>query len=109
MHLENSALTRRKESRKRNLQFHLPWTVSLNPSVRIITNDSSYVSLQDMYDRHCEEIGITREEPALLVAQKTKLIAREMGTVVGSFLHPACVLGAQKYTFPSQIHRSLLP
>ncbi|KAL5487751.1 TRA1 [Sanghuangporus weigelae] len=77
----NHALTRRKESRKRNLQFHLPWTVSLNPSVRIITNDSSYVSLQDIYDRHCEEIGITREEPALLVAQRTKQIAREMGSV----------------------------
>lgn len=75
----NHALTRRKESRKRNLQFHLPWAVSLSPSVRLITNDSSYVSLQDIYDRHCKDMGITREEPAILVSHKTKQIARELG------------------------------
>ncbi|KAH8118563.1 FAT-domain-containing protein [Phellopilus nigrolimitatus] len=76
----NHALTRRKESRKRNLQFHLPLAVSLNPQVRLFLNDPSYVSLQDIYDQHCEEIGVTREDPALMVAAKTKEIMSESNT-----------------------------
>ncbi|KAI5124824.1 hypothetical protein M0805_005454 [Coniferiporia weirii] len=74
----NHALTRRKESRKRNLQFHLPLTVLLNPAVRLVLNDPSYVSLQDVYDQHCEEIGVTREDPALKVARKHKDVIREI-------------------------------
>ncbi|THH03836.1 hypothetical protein EW145_g5969 [Phellinidium pouzarii] len=74
----NHALTRRKESRKRNLQFHLPLTVLLNPAVRLVLNDPSYVSLQDVYDQHCEEMGVTREDPALMVAQKHKAVIREI-------------------------------
>lgn len=56
--------------------------MSLSPSVRLVSNDPSYVSLQDIYDQHCEEIGITREDPVLLAGEKCKAVLRELGNTV---------------------------
>ena len=74
-----SALTRRKESRKRNLQFHLPLAVSITPQIRLLANDSSYVTLQDVYDQHCSDKGMTREDPVLQIAHKTRETAEQGG------------------------------
>lgn len=63
-------LTRRKESRKRNLCFHLPVAVPLNPTLRLLANDPSYVTLQHIYDEHCDSIQIAREDPQLAFAEK---------------------------------------
>jgi len=68
----NAVLSRRKESRKRNLTFHLPVAVPLTPSLRLLENDSSYVTLQDIYDQHCQSIGISREEPIVMSSLKVK-------------------------------------
>lgn len=64
------------------MQFHLPTAISLNPQVRLLSNDPSYVSLQDIYDQHCEEIGVTREDPALMIVQKHRAVMREVGSTV---------------------------
>lgn len=63
-------LNRRKESRKRNLCFHLPVAVPLNPTLRLLANDSSYVTMQHIYDEHCDKIQIAREDPQLAFAEK---------------------------------------
>jgi len=63
-------LARRKESRNRNLSFHLPVAVPLNPSLRLLANDSSYVTLQQIYDEHCEKMRISREDPQMAFAEK---------------------------------------
>ncbi|KAF8165306.1 hypothetical protein B0H34DRAFT_232712 [Crassisporium funariophilum] len=73
----NGALSRNKESRKRNLLFHLPAAVSCSPNVRLYQTDSSYIALGDIYDLHCEETGITREEPTLFVGEKVRKVLRE--------------------------------
>ncbi|RDB22695.1 Transcription-associated protein 1 [Hypsizygus marmoreus] len=73
----NGALSRKKESRKRNLSFHLPAAVSCSPSVRLFQTDSSYVPLGDIYDRHCQATGISREEPVLYAGEKVKKVLRE--------------------------------
>jgi transformation/transcription domain-associated protein len=62
----NSVLMRRKESRRRNLQFHLPAALTLAPQLRITRNDSSYVSLQDIYDQHVRRNGRSRESASLV-------------------------------------------
>ena len=72
------ALTRRKESRKRNLHFHIPAAVPVSSGLRLVSSDSSYVSLQDIYDQHCEEVGIAREDPIIIAGDKTKAVLREM-------------------------------
>jgi hypothetical protein len=69
-----SALVRKKESRKRNLNFHIPAAISFSPNLRLLQNDSSYVTLGDIYDRHCEENGITREDPILVSGEKVKSV-----------------------------------
>ncbi|KDR83700.1 hypothetical protein GALMADRAFT_236040 [Galerina marginata CBS 339.88] len=73
----NGALARNKESRKRNLTFHLPAAVSCSPSVRLYQTDSSYTSFGDIYDLHCEERGFSREEPILFVGEKVKKVLRD--------------------------------
>lgn len=61
----NSVLQRRKESRKRHLGIHLPSVIPLAPTVRLMVHDSSYSSMQDVFDEHCKTIGITRDKPIL--------------------------------------------
>ncbi|KAG5637374.1 hypothetical protein H0H81_004799 [Sphagnurus paluster] len=73
----NSTLSRKKESRKRNLSFHLPPAVSFSPSVRLVQMDASYVPFGDIYDRHCQASGITREEPILFAGEKVKKVLKE--------------------------------
>ncbi|KAF8339104.1 FAT-domain-containing protein [Cantharellus anzutake] len=68
----NSVLARRKESRKRILTFHIPIAVPMTPSLRLLENDSSYVTLQDIYDQHCQTVGISREEPIITSSLKIK-------------------------------------
>ncbi|KAJ6599027.1 hypothetical protein DFH09DRAFT_1388713 [Mycena vulgaris] len=80
----NGALTRKKESRKRNLSFHIPAVVSFSPSLRLFQTDSSYVSLGDIYDLHCEENGFAKEDPFLFAGEKIKKVLREYFQQTGS-------------------------
>ncbi|KAF8897572.1 hypothetical protein BD779DRAFT_388223 [Infundibulicybe gibba] len=73
----NISLGNKKESRKRNLSFHLPAAISCSPTVRLFQTDSSYIPLGDIYDRHCEESGISREDPILFAGEKVKKVLRE--------------------------------
>ena len=62
---DNSVLRKRKEARRRNLQFHLPTVVALAPQLRLVQSDSSYVSLQDVYDDFCATRGRSREDSTI--------------------------------------------
>jgi phosphatidylinositol kinase/protein kinase (PI-3 family) len=72
-----SALARKKESRKRNLLFHVPAAISCSPNVRLFQTDSSYISMNDIYERFCAETGIAREEPILYAGEKAKKVMAE--------------------------------
>lgn len=67
---ETSVLTRRKESRKRNLSFHLPAAVPLAPHIRIVQDDSSYISLQGIYEDYCARTGQHKDDPLRLATEK---------------------------------------
>lgn len=45
--------------------------------MRIIQNDSSYVTLADIYERYCEDAGIVREDPIFMMGEKTKALCRD--------------------------------
>lgn len=70
-------LARKKESRKRNLHFHLPVAVPCSSNLRLLQNDSSYISLGDIYDQHCEDTGIEREDPGLLMTENYRAALME--------------------------------
>ena len=41
-------------------------------NLRLLQTDSSYITLGDIYDKYCEDTGIEREDPSLLMAENHK-------------------------------------
>jgi len=66
----NGVLGRRKESRRRNLNFHLPLMVPLAPHLRLVEDDASYISLQGIFEDHCRQIGINKDDPIVFALKK---------------------------------------
>ncbi|KAF6808402.1 histone acetylase complex subunit [Colletotrichum sojae] len=70
----NQTLGRRKESRKRDLQFTLPLMVPLAPHIRIVQEDTSYITLQSVYEDHCRRHGMSKDDPVLFTMEKLRSV-----------------------------------
>jgi transformation/transcription domain-associated protein len=70
----NSVLAKRKESRRRNLQFHLPTAVAFAHQLRLVQSDSTYVSLQDILDEHCRSMNMSREDSTIKFYERIKAL-----------------------------------
>ncbi|KAG1474893.1 hypothetical protein G6F56_000065 [Rhizopus delemar] len=70
--LLNYIIEGRKETRARNLSFYLPIIVPLAPNVRMVQDDSSYVSLYDVYEDHCDGIDMHKDNPLVYFIDKFK-------------------------------------
>ncbi|CAG8494971.1 1279_t:CDS:10 [Ambispora gerdemannii] len=68
----NSVLERRIETRKRNLYFHLPIIVPLAPQIRLVQDDPSYSSLQDIFEDHCDTTGMSKDDPVIYYTNKMR-------------------------------------
>ena len=68
----NGVLAKRKESRRRNLSFFLPLMVPLAPSIRLVQDDASYISLQGVFEDHCRRHGANKDEPVLFTMDKLR-------------------------------------
>jgi len=68
----NQTLSSKKESRRRDLQFTLPLMVPLAPHIRIVQEDSSYITLQGIYEDHCRRNGMSKDEPVLFTMEKLR-------------------------------------
>ena len=77
----NGTLSKRKESRRRNLNFHLPLMIPLAPSLRLVQDDSSYISLQGIYEDHCRRNGMNKDEPVLFTMEKLRALSEARGNV----------------------------
>lgn len=71
----NQTLTRKKESRRRDLQFTLPLMVPLAPHIRIVQEDTSYITLQGVYEDHCRRTNMSKDEPVLYTMEKMRGIS----------------------------------
>lgn len=71
----NSTLAKKKESRRRNLQFHLPIMIPLSPHFRMVQDDSSYVSLHAIYEDYCRRNSINKDEPILFAMDKLRALS----------------------------------
>jgi transformation/transcription domain-associated protein len=71
----NSSLSKRKESRRRNLNFHLPLMIPLAPHIRMVQDDPSYITLQGVYEDHCRKSGVSKDEPLLFTMEKLRALA----------------------------------
>ena len=68
-------LSKRKEARRRNLNFYLPLMVPLAPSIRLVQEDSQYISLQGVYEDHCRRHGLNKDDPVLFTMEKLRTMA----------------------------------
>lgn len=71
----NGSLSKRKESRRRNLNFHLPLMVPLAPHIRMVQDDATYISLQGIFEDHCRKSGMSKDEPVLYNMDKMRSLA----------------------------------
>lgn len=104
----NTVLARKKEAQKRNLSFHIPAAISFSPTLRLLQNDSSYITLGDIYDQYCEERGFTREEPIFVCGEKVKTVVSEYRQVHGSIPNKSHIYGLKKDIF-DEIASKLIP
>ncbi|KAL6722004.1 transcription-associated protein 1 [Lecanora helva] len=66
----NGTLAKRKESRRRNLNFFLPLVTPLAPSLRLVQDDASSISLQGVYEDYCRRNGQNKDDPILFTMGK---------------------------------------
>jgi transformation/transcription domain-associated protein len=77
----NQTLGSKKESRRRDLQFTLPLMVPLAPHIRIVQEDTTYITLQGVYEDHCRRHGIPKDEPVLYTMEKLRGLVDAKGPV----------------------------
>jgi transformation/transcription domain-associated protein len=70
----NGSLSKRKESRRRNLNFHLPLMIPLAPHIRMVQDDPTYISLQGVFEDHCRRNGMSKDEPVLFTMEKMRAL-----------------------------------
>ncbi|KEZ39649.1 Histone acetylase complex subunit [Scedosporium apiospermum] len=70
----NQTLGKKKESRRRDLQFTLPIMVPLAPHIRIVKEDASWVTLQGVYEDHCRRNKMSKDEPIMFAMEKLRAI-----------------------------------
>ena len=68
----NGTLSKRKESRRRNLNFNLPQMIPLAPSLRLVQDDASYISLQGVYEDYCRRYKQDKDAPILFTMDKLR-------------------------------------
>ncbi|KAK4155966.1 hypothetical protein C8A00DRAFT_13045 [Chaetomidium leptoderma] len=77
----NQTLGSKKESRRRDLQFTLPLMVPLAPHIRIVQEDTTYITLQGVYEDHCRRNEIPKDEPVLYTMDKLRGLVDVKGPV----------------------------
>ncbi|KUJ06740.1 uncharacterized protein LY89DRAFT_790380 [Mollisia scopiformis] len=88
----NGSLSKRKESRRRNLNFHLPLMIPLAPHIRMVQDDATYISLQGVFEDHCRKSGMSKDDPVLFTMDK-------MRALVEAKKHPDQAAPAKLETF----------
>ena len=63
---------------RRNLTFHVPMSIALNTTMRLWMTDSSYTTLQDVYDQYCVDKGMSREEAIFFIGERVRKTLRDI-------------------------------
>ena len=73
----NSTLSKKKESRRRNLQFHLPVMVPLSPQMRMVQDDASYVTPHAIYEDYCRRNDTDKDEAISFMMERLRGIQQK--------------------------------
>ncbi|GAP87643.2 putative FAT domain-containing protein [Rosellinia necatrix] len=75
----NQTLAKKKESRRRDLQFTVPLMIPLAPHIRIVQEDTSYITLQGVYEDHCRRHDMQKDEPVMFTMEKLRGLIEPKG------------------------------
>ncbi|KAI1645032.1 uncharacterized protein F4817DRAFT_192555 [Daldinia loculata] len=76
----NQTLAKKKESRRRDLQFTVPLVVPLAPHIRIVQDDPSYITLQGIYEDHCRRNSMPKDEPVMFTMERLRGLIEPKGS-----------------------------
>ena len=94
----NGSLSKRKESRRRNLNFHLPLMIPLAPHIRMVQDDPTYISLQGVFEDHCRRNGMSKDDPVLFTMEKMRaLVENKVSLSTDSHLKIQAKTAGQKH------------
>ena len=65
-------LSKKPETRRRNILFTLPIAVPLSPHIRIVNDDSRDISMQKIYEDFCNKNGKDRDAPFVYTIEKLR-------------------------------------
>ncbi|KAM9912802.1 hypothetical protein OXX69_002217, partial [Metschnikowia pulcherrima] len=65
-------LSKKPETRRRNISFTLPIAVPLSPHIRIVNDDSRDISMQKIYEDFCNKNGKDRDAPFVYTIEKLR-------------------------------------
>lgn len=68
----NDSISRKVETRRRDIQFTLPIAVPLSPHIRIVNDDVNDITLQKIYEDYCKKNGKSRDEPFIYTVEKLR-------------------------------------
>lgn len=68
----DDTLSKKVETRRRNILFTVPIAVPLSPHIRIINDDSRDISMQKVYEDFCLREGKNRDEPFIYTVEKLR-------------------------------------
>lgn len=68
----NNVMLRRNEARSRHLQFTLPCAVPLSNHIRLVQDDTRYISMYQIYERFCRARGQSRDAPFDYMTEKLR-------------------------------------
>lgn len=66
------SLSRKVETRRRNIDFTVPIAVPLSPHIRIISDDVQDITMQKVYEDFCRRQGRSRDEPFVYTIDKLR-------------------------------------
>lgn len=64
--LLNRMMSKNKETRRRNLVFHVPLVIPLTHRLRLMETHVAHVSLEDVYEQSCVTRDVDTDKPLLL-------------------------------------------
>ncbi|RLV84171.1 Transcription-associated protein 1 [Meyerozyma sp. JA9] len=68
----SDTLSRKVETRRRNIEFTVPVAVPLSPHIRIISDDVKDITMQKVYEDFCRRNGKSRDEPFIYTIDKLR-------------------------------------
>jgi transformation/transcription domain-associated protein len=68
----NDALSKKVQTRRRNIQLTLPIAIPLSPHIRIMNDTESSVTMQEIYEDYCKKMNVNRDQPMILYNEKLR-------------------------------------